>query len=126
MSYHDNLNSYCYGPITVKSISTDNNALTITMQGTGLRDQKAIYRDTVYHQIEKELEGERLLIVEEKNADEVLALKNHYFMTVLKDIALSVDKIIEKWRDDHLHFYLHYGEKVNKEYLVVARSLEIQ
>ncbi len=119
----DNLNSYCYGPVTLNEVTNHSDLLDLTVQGSNLRSHHAVYTDCVYHQIDKDTEGERFLLVEEKSAGDIIAMRKHSCMLTLSQITSSLEKLIGRWQSEGRHFYIHYGDKANKEYLVVAGNL---
>ncbi len=119
----DNLNGYCYGPVTVNSVTTSRDTLEIVVNDYSLREHRAVYSGCVYWQIEKDVERERFLLVERIDASDIIAMQTNNCVEELAQITANIEKSVERWQNKGLKFYIHHSDISKKEYLVVAEKL---
>ncbi len=119
----NNIDRYCYGPVTANSIEFVDGTLEITVTGSALRESKAVYLGCVYCQIEEDIEGERILLVERVSADDLLSMHSNSCVQAFSQITSNIDRAIERWSSEGYNFYMHHSDIAGKEYIVVAQKL---
>ncbi len=118
------LSKYCYGPVTIIEVIKHEISMEIVVQSSHGHSSKAEYQNCIYWQIDKSLEGKKLLIVEEKSAEELIQMRDNPCVSSLKQNAASVENLILQWKEEGMHFYVHYAQDAKKEYLVVSKDFQ--
>ncbi len=119
------ITGYCYGPVTVMEVKKYENSMKITVRSAQGRSSEVEYLNCIYWQIDSSAVGQNFLIVEEKTAEQLLEMGDNPCVRLLSQNAASIKNLIEQWRDEGMHFYVHHVENPTKEYLVVAGDLRV-
>ncbi len=119
----DSLSGYCYGPVTVNSVTVRDDTLEIIVVDSALRKNRAIYTGCVYWQIDNNNVGERLIMVETKTAAGIASMYTNHCYEELKKITSNIDRTIERWQNEGFNFYLHHFDVANSDCIVVAKNL---
>ncbi len=120
------LSKYCYGPVNILDVKKYENSMHVFASSSFGHSCKVVYENCIYWQIDESLKGKRLLIVEEKSVDELIRMRDSVCVISLKQNAANVEKLIRQWHEEGMHFYVHYTDTLQKEYLVVASKLDIE
>ena len=118
------MDAFCFGPCDLLSISKGNDTLYLSLKDSANRHAHAMYRGCVYWRLPEHQIDTHFSFVQRVSAAELLAHPNSITIYELKKNANNVADLLHEWEHSGLSFFIHLGNQINSEYLVVARSLE--
>ena len=117
------VDSFCFGPCDLLSISKGNSTLHLSLKDSAGRLAHATYQGCVYWRLPEHSIDKHISFVQRVSAAELLAHPNSITIHELKKNANNVADLLHEWEHSGLSFFIHLGNQLNSEYLVVAKSL---